>query len=1224
MKRYPCPQLYPVPSEIEQVPIMKRRFLSPVFLHCSLGRSSNGSPFSQYRTLTGGMGFSKNMRSLQLYSGILGAVLNDSTHNNCENISWLSPELIAAARWLQNNNCYLKAYSTLLSRPKLLSSNSGPFPTAEHSQSDHRAPPYLERDIVISASDFPLEVHNEDCHYTRLMAGFVHTCYDSKLPLSFNDRELEPLLFPDLFPNGKGHYHGKTSSISHGDTTPETYGKYIKHRLLCCDARFRLHPYWPSWSYLQLEKLRNHQNTMRLWRQQQCDELYKPPTAAELITRSVYTGERIVDETKTTTLPTFIRTGDSYFHEKLLHVNAMIAEYGLPTLFVTLTMAEGKWTHLREILESTDNGDPLPTNRPLHTTLHFIHRKQELKNYVWAKPENSGWGQLIHFFERVEFQNRGAAHTHCCLWTTESKAVMITNNTIRSDLPDPELEPELYDLVKKHQIHTCSQQHCGGPAPLGQTCKRNFPRQFATSTYYKCDELRYVYKCITEEDRWIVPYHAPTLLIWNAHMNAQYVTSSGLGRYLTKYVVKPEPTHIFNISDGDHYRKHVMGRRLGSMECMFLLLGETICNSSVSVKYLPTEPPASRSHAIRPISTIDDDDDDPYWKDCIEKYFARPHDPVFETLTYPDYFRNYRLVTKVPSRTVAYKDDLNYFAVKRSSPIVVRFRYLKVHDGEPFFYQQLLQSLPCRSEDELLGGCQTYRQHFLRRHPEVESALTAHTITTYAQQQTTISSQFDQIMTTLLDSIRSPTSSRITDIITTQLNALKKVPPILPQLAILQLPDDQYYVFSTITRNLGPMSKRKYPFFFITGSAGTGKSYMVSMLIDWLRKSTRLNYLLMAPTGIASENIGGQTIHSSLRLSQSASGFQSLAAYDKDFKKFLSTIDTLIIDEISMVSASLMTFISNLFAQIHNNNLAFGGINVIIVGDLAQLPPVKGSPVFYSSVWHLFYPLFLRSPKRQEEDDGFYEMLQQIRFGNITEKTWDKLMKKASEYSSTQSLDDLLTTTHIRGYRESAEQINRTICNALPMDTEGFLISEAVDFIQGIRISPDQSQAEFKSKTNFPPTVRLQPGARVMFLNNSLIKEGICNGTIGVVTDVNCEELTVEVAFCVHGAIVHKIVPQQTAYFYASGQRASRTQFPLQNSFGLTVHKTQSLTLPHSSIDLAQLFSPGQGYVAISRCKRWADVQIINLNRDSFITDPEVLEEYNRLEKIAQQPLPIT
>ena len=231
-------------------------------------------------------------------------------------------------------------------------------------------------------------------------------------------------------------------------------------------------------------------------------------------------------------------------------------------------------------------------------------------------------------------------------------------------------------------------------------------------------------------------------------------------------------------------------------------------------------------------------------------------------------------------------------------------------------------------------------------------------------------------------------------------------------------------------------------------------------------------------------------------------------------------------------------------------------------------------------------------------------------------------MKKASEYPSSQSLDILLSTTHIVGYRESAEQINQIICNALPVEDEKSFVSKALDFQNGTQILSQQSQQEFKSKTNLPLSVRLQQEARVMYLNNSLINEGICNGTIGVITDLNKNTLNVQIAFCIHGAIVHKWITQQTNYFYAAGQHASRTQFPLQNSFALTVHKTQSLTLPKISIDLAQLFSPGQAYVAISRCPKWKQVQISSLDKNAFITDPEIVKEYRRLEKVTMQPLP--
>ena len=88
------------------------------------------------------------------------------------------------------------------------------------------------------------------------MAGFVQTSDSTKLPLSFSNPELEPLLFPDIFPDGHGHYNEVKIRNENGASISITYGKYIKHRLLYVDSRFRLHPYWPLWSYLQLEKLK--------------------------------------------------------------------------------------------------------------------------------------------------------------------------------------------------------------------------------------------------------------------------------------------------------------------------------------------------------------------------------------------------------------------------------------------------------------------------------------------------------------------------------------------------------------------------------------------------------------------------------------------------------------------------------------------------------------------------------------------------------------------------------------------------------------------------------------------------------------------------------------------------------------------------------------------------------------------------------------------------------
>ena len=140
--------------------------------------------------------------------------------------------------------------------------------------------------------------------------------------------------------------------------------------------------------------------------------------------------------------------------------------------------------------------------------MYFMQRFHSLKKRLWNDSHLSGWKRIWDFFfERVEFQNRGA-HLHIVLWTEATINEMISSNQISSTMPDPENEPELYAKVRTHQIHT---HLCGGP-PAGEQCKRNFPRPLSNTTYNDPIALRYVYKAVTEEDRWIVPFHAPTLL----------------------------------------------------------------------------------------------------------------------------------------------------------------------------------------------------------------------------------------------------------------------------------------------------------------------------------------------------------------------------------------------------------------------------------------------------------------------------------------------------------------------------------------------------------------------------------------------------------------------------------------------------------------------------------------------------------------------------------------
>lgn len=617
---------------------------------------------------------------------------------------------------------------------------------------------------------------------------------------------------------------------------------------------------------------------------------------------------------------------------------------------------------------------------------------------------------------------------------------------------------------------------------------------------------------------------------------------------------------------------------------------------------------------------IDEDDENPYYDDTITKYMHRPLLPEFDDLTYPQYFERFTITPSPPASTPrrVYRDQLNNYVVKRSKEIFTRHRFLKIHDGELYFYQKLLYSIPTRCESDLKSGpTGTYREKFLSLFPDFLNELQNQVAITTQSRTTRLNVLFGEMLDRLLSSLRDELPANIHDIIHLQLESLKILPYILPETAMLELPQDQYRTLSTISTYMGRNDGVKWPYYFITGPAGTGKSYIINLLLNLLDQR-HSNYLLLAPTGVAAQNVGGMTIHSALHITSTSGGFRTQAYTNRDLNDRLKRVDTIIFEEVSMVSAELLDFTSNLFASLHNNALPFGGVNVIVVGDLAQLPPITGQPVFRATVWALFYPLFLKSPQRQHNDPIFFQMLQEVRMGNISPRTWRILHQRHSEFTNHSTIDTLLNTTHIVGFRETAHQINRMICNMLPVPNNKFLISRSIDFVNSAQWDPASSEQMFKSKTNLPSCVRLQPGARIMFLNNSLMDKGICNGTTGVITDIDLVEQSVRVAFSIRGSLIDIDIHKQTHYFQLHGSNCHRTQFPLLNSFALTIHKTQSSTLLKVSLALdGNIFAPGQAYVALSRCSTWDNVEISHLDPSAFITDQDMILEYQRLHTVS-------
>jgi ATP-dependent exoDNAse (exonuclease V) alpha subunit len=522
--------------------------------------------------------------------------------------------------------------------------------------------------------------------------------------------------------------------------------------------------------------------------------------------------------------------------------------------------------------------------------------------------------------------------------------------------------------------------------------------------------------------------------------------------------------------------------------------------------------------------------------------------------------------------------------------------------------------IPARSQNELLGNFSNFRERFQNEYPiryqQTLSKLSNSSLIT----KTIISDAFKKAIESALKDLDK---NELWDIIYNQLILLERPP--LTLTSTLTLDQEQYQTYNILCNSWGPEQENKHPYFFMTGSAGTGKSFMIHHITNML-KSKNIKYTLLSPTGVSAQNIGGRTIHSALKIRQYNNNYQTLITEDQESKRELLEIKTIIIEETSMVSSELLTFISNIFGLLHKNHKPFGGIPVLTVGDLAQLPPINGEKVFHSPAWKLFFPLFLSQPKRQKEDPNFYNLLQELRFGQLSERSKSMITQKISE---SLNLNSMINSTHIVSLRQTSHDINSLICDNLPLSNENpqIIIPKPLDTLDNQILNNENDKYHFKNYTNLPNFLIIQEGARVMYLNNKLFKHGICNGTIGIITKIINDE-NVEVTFPTTDNITKINIQKTTSYFSINGLPASRYQFPIQNAFALTVHKTQGLTLPHTTLTIDNnMFTTGQIYVAMSRAPSWNSINILSFDFDSLKVDEEVLTEYRRLKYINEKGL---
>jgi PIF1-like helicase/Helitron helicase-like domain at N-terminus len=904
-------------------------------------------------------------------------------------------------------------------------------------------------------------------------------------------------------------------------------------KLSSVEPVFRNDHKWSAFKYLEVEMQRIHQNSNRLVKVDQTNRQQNRPTGAQLLQQSMFGTWNVVNEQITSTISAFIRTGDTYFRAGESNINAMLKSFGLPQMFITMTFSE-RWPELQNIMTAISGARTLCTDHPWECVEFYYERMHQIWTNLFRKPGVSGFGVLRESAIRHEFQLRQAIHSHMLMWTSKSIQQMIAENFIRADLPDPILEPELHRLVVIHQMHVCRPDLCGRSMtdPDTPPCRKGFPHPLEEQTMQVDGELRYRYRRTKQEDRYVVLYVAIYLLLWKAHINVQYVTSAGLSKYVTKYVTKAEPKSIVDVqSEPDHILKHLEARRMGSMEVNCLLTGKPILKLSAGVQFLPNAPPYLRTFTVRRVADLEEDPDNPYYPDAIEKYFKRPDDLVFEPTTYPQYFRSFivqrKRRTTVLREVGEWRDGMGSYVYRRTRTLLTRSAFRRLADGESFFYAMLLEKGHWRAEEELSsgdGGTVTYRAKFIGMFPDEYTEIVANQKVAQHQAGLVFSELYDEIINAMLEQHAGLDDQGFwRQIVQTQIDQLTR-PTVSRGLTshidyALHMGADQYNAYSIITQFLGgTQQNNSQKLFFVTGSAGVGKSFILSALEKWV-KEKRFKYLKLAPTGIAAINVEGRTIHSALSIvsgdSYRSTQFTTSVFNSEERQQELREISVLLIDEISMVSAELLSYLSSMFARLRGNGKPFGGIAVLAFGDLLQLPPVVGQPVFYANIWKLFCPLFLTYSHRQAGDPALVTLLNEVRVGRISDETWNTLVEIHARFSMSEVLQK---ATFIVSLRKHAQAINSTILSYIPNPP---MVKYAVDRSETEVLSLEQTESSFKREMNLPESVDVKVGARVMFLDNSMMASGISNGTTGVVIEHSPEDLHPKAMFpTAHGVEV--------------------------------------------------------------------------------------------------------
>lgn len=388
---------------------------------------------------------------------------------------------------------------------------------------------------------------------------------------------------------------------------------------------------------------------------------------------------------------------------------------------------------------------------------------------------------------------------------------------------------------------------------------------------------------------------------------------------------------------------------------------------------------------------------------------------------------------------------------------------------------------------------------------------------------------------------------------------------------------------------------------YLTGSAGSGKTYLLNQYISYLNDHD-IPVAITASTGIAATHMNGMTIHGwagiGIKDTMDEHDMELLEGKQYLWKRF-EKARVLIIDEVSMLHAHRLDIVERVCRRFKRNDKPFGGLQVILSGDFFQLPPINKSSeidlkdmVLYSEAWRIMAPaICYLTEQHRQDDETLTGILNAIRDNSIDTLHYEELEKRLNA-----ELGGGIRPTKLYTHNANVDTENNAELGSIKSNEKMYKMTST---------GPEVLVEILKKSCLAHEELRLKVGAEIMCIKNNF-EAGYVNGTRGKVIAF-LESDNTPIIELYNGKTIYA-TPETWAIEENGKEKASISQLPIRLAWAITIHKSQGISLDNAEIDLSNAFAYGMGYVALSRVRTLAGIRLIGFNPDSLRVDPKVLE----------------